>query len=316
MAQLLFVIGAGASVEFGFPTGRELLDEIQGRLERPEQIPTIYQTFLKISAKRNISMVDLLNCARTVAQACPYANSIDDYIAQSKNEFIAICAKTAIVDTIIDFENSAKNMIENSILHEEKDKFHKSITRFLIARNNNRQRIFDNVVFLSFNYDRLFGYYIFNSLKKYFGADDFDSDFMNRSFKISHPYGQCMPYAWNGVEENFGLKKEEYSDEISYIRTYNELFDKNFAEEIKSNLEKSNKLVFLGFGYHKQNIELLRPKNTSPLKVYGTAKGISEPNIQHVKSDLGLITSVPERAIISEMTCDEFLDFYWRDLLS
>ena len=71
-----------------------------------------------------------------------------------------------------------------------------------------------------------------------------------------------------------------------------------------------NNIVFLGFGFHPQNIELLRPTNVSGTKfVYGTAIGISGSANIAVSNQLSAALKATE-VRLEDKTCYQLLDEY------
>jgi hypothetical protein len=57
---------------------------------------------------------------------------------------------------------------------------------------------------------------------------------------------------------------------------------------VKSDLMTAKRIVFLGFGFHPPNIQILGALGSSraTLRCYATTEGIREPRIEIIKSEL------------------------------
>jgi hypothetical protein len=105
------------------------------------------------------------------------------------------------------------------------------------------------------------------------------------------------------------------------IRTYNEeVDDKKKIEELRKVMAEAKRLVFLGFHFHKQNVELLSPELTEPdlkgtVSIYGTRVNRSPADIESIQNVkmrriLHGRTELPSSAYITERGCKElFRDF-------
>jgi hypothetical protein len=86
-------------------------------------------------------------------------------------------------------------------------------------------------------------------------------------------------------------------------------------------LSDAERLVFLGFGYHRQNMELLSEGVTPNAKrVYGTSLGLSKSDAEVVTRQLSFFYREPYRdhheAVLLPMTCVEFIDEHFRTFVS
>ena len=93
-----FVVGAGASKEFGFPLGAELKNDIDSALNLQFDStghPANRQTALLnecyeglfLSSDESISNQDIIRKASKLRQALPLASSIDDYVDAHRERF-------------------------------------------------------------------------------------------------------------------------------------------------------------------------------------------------------------------------------------
>jgi hypothetical protein len=108
------------------------------------------------------------------------------------------------------------------------------------------------------------------------------------------------------------------------ISTYTEQIERpETIKTIARYLAEAETLVFLGFGYHRQNLDLLTPKSPVPqkrstLKVFGTAFGLSDSDREIISGELKTIgfnfSNMPSITIRNDLGCKEFLDQYRRSI--
>lgn len=95
------------------------------------------------------------------------------------------------------------------------------------------------------------------------------------------------------------------------------------ADIIRSYVSKADTLIFLGFAYHQQNLELLiEPRydtdphgaNHASTTLLGTAHKISAPDRDMIERDLRTVTDRFGQFEIRNLTCRQFFEEYWRTL--
>jgi hypothetical protein len=88
---------------------------------------------------------------------------------------------------------------------------------------------------------------------------------------------------------------------------------------LRSHMKTSLRLVFLGFAFHRLNIELLLPKasSTSPptrRSVFATAHGISDSDTKAISDELTTrdVLSARDIQIRNDLTCSQLFQEYSR----
>jgi hypothetical protein len=134
--------------------------------------------------------------------------------------------------------------------------------------------------------------------------------------KIIRPYGSIGKLEWQGqAGVSFGGNNhlQEASAVIANIRTFTEqIREPDLLSSIGGALDTASLVIFLGFGFHQQNMELLKPliPNTNRPRVgmvIATSKGIDEKNntaIQFRFEQLGL----GGRHMLVQCTAAELMD--------
>jgi hypothetical protein len=299
--RTLFIIGAGASKEAGLPIGTELIDIVADRLnyqsrdgvpDRNSGDPDIIDV-LQQYANTRPEMNAYLAAAARIRDGVIYSNSIDSFMDIHKDDSrIQMCGKLAIVKTILDAERKSGLWI-NAGSNEFIDLANLKSTWFFTfmrnvsdgVRRGEIERIFKQVSFIIFNYDRCFEHFLFHALQANYGIDGKKSASLMRTLKIIHPYGTIGDLPWqdgNGIPYGFTANRANLQNMASRIKTYTEQVEEgDELAAIRNEVKISDTLVFLGFSYHPQNMRLLKPHTEcSAPKVFGTAVGIAASDME------------------------------------
>ncbi len=126
-----------------------------------------------------------------------------------------------------------------------------------------------------------------------------------KQIPITHVYGSL-----GGIlkdEPNYfpfgsdkSVKIDLYNEAANRISTLHEFINSDTDQQIKTTLAYAEKIYFLGFGYHKENMKLLNLKNSSNNTIIGTSFGFNE------REKSGLIKRYP---FIKSLEIEKNLDF-------
>lgn len=316
--SLVIILGAGASKEFGLPTGAELTKNIAeatnitfkdfGTLQSGDS--TLAQTlnlFSKRHHLKNKTPQELQQAYRHIAAAMPQAISIDNFIDNHReHENIAICAKIAIVLSILRAENASNLYFDerdpsNCLAFDRLQEtwFHPffQIATELCSQVELETRL-SQIAIISFNYDRCFEHHLKYSLQNYYGTSPQRAEELARMVDVYHPYGQVGFLPWQtksgGIRFGESVQAMQLIQISEQLRTFTEGIDEERSDinNIRSVLEHARRIVYLGFAFHPINMDLLypAPRNGGVLinnqKIYATAIGIPGPDLDIVRSDL------------------------------
>jgi len=312
-SKTVFVVGAGASHEVNLPTGKALAGHIETKLNfehSPHKTlqsgdPVIYETLYWYSAKqadKDREMKLYMRAAKQVRDAMPQVSSIDSFIdTHAGNRHIELCGKLAIVQTILDEEKKSKlfyNQRDGSWYAASKDiqnTWHQYFFEILAddCRLSNLHAIFDNISFIVFNYDRCIEHFLIHALQTRFTIDALKAEQIIGTLKIIHPYGVvgCLPWQGMGVKVPFGGRARQGENLLSLsrqIKTFTEYEqDVSIVSEIRRLVQGADTIVFLGFAFHPQNMELLKVTEKSIDKtIYSTTSGISKNDARVVRKKI------------------------------
>jgi hypothetical protein len=339
--QTVVVLGAGASSECNLPTGAELRMKIASLLDIRfkygyEQQSGDYEIVhaLKVATKGG-DINPYLHAGQHIRKAMPQAISIDNFIdIHQGNGHLELIGKLAIVKAILNGERSSPlyfdptGSLRRPDFSKLKDIWHNSFMQ-LLSQNCPITRLperLSKLSFVIFNYDRCAEYFLYHSIQNVYGVDPSQAAELLKAVTFLHPYGVVGSLPWQRGDISI-----EYGGEVSGgallslsggIKTFTEGTDPSSSDilKIREQITQASTLLFLGFAYHPQNLELLQSPNPHPdasqVKYFGTAYGMSTNDCELVRADLVKLASAQPNniAIRSDMTCFNMLKDYWRSL--
>ncbi len=348
-SKTLFVLGAGASCEFGLPDGTELKREIAKLLdirfrnfsERISGDGLIVEALRRHVANNGGRDINpYLQAGRRISGALPQALSVDNYLDAHRNDKeIQLSGKLGIVRAILKAERQSKLYVDLTSRRFDVSKTGGSWLEGFIqlltegVAKEDVSSIFENISIVNFNYDRCLQHFLPYALSNYYGLNESEARALTRSLNIIHPYGVVGDLKWRdegGSGVIFG--DTEYGvDLVSLaggIKTFTERVDDQIIlNEIRTQIESAETIVFLGFGFHHQNLSLLGPPTHRPPKaaleippttrVFATIHGISQSDWNVIQHEISTLLSFDGNAVEIEpakMRCSELFHTYRRSL--
>jgi hypothetical protein len=336
-SKTLFILGAGSSHEVGLPTGESLKSMIAQKIDirfedgykQNSGDYQITQAMREHAKKRDFLSSDInpyLRRAWQLRDALPQAISIDNLLDAHKDDQLAeVCGKFGIARSILEAEQSSKLFCSEYMQKIDFSKltdtwfagFVKILTEGVAKEQINE--IFKNVSFINFNY-------LLDAIQNYYGLDINDVVPVMNSLKIIRPYGSVGKLPWqisNALQAvPYGLKSGNILEISKGIKTFNEqIEEEEKLKELRLLVKDAEIIVFLGFAFHKQNLELLRPGVASNAKrIYATALNISNSDCAIIKGEVKELLAQEERQahieINNRIRCNELFTEYWRGLTS
>jgi hypothetical protein len=137
--------------------------------------------------------------------------------------------------------------------------------------------LFRNLTIVNFNYDRVIEQYLFWALQRNYGfPQDMAAHALSADkLKVLRPYGSIGELSWQDVPQiEYGGEPTQIEQIANRLRTYTEEMPSKNAQDIKAAINDGRVFVVIGFGYHGQNIDILRPvggalKRQCFMTVYG-----------------------------------------------
>lgn len=346
MPSITFVVGAGASNEVRFPVGSELKATIAKQLDiryhngyKIEGDDLIAESIRYLGALNSSGLGD----ARQIQVACwrvrdgmPLSPSIDNYIDSHRNDAgIAQVGKLAIARSILLAEAKCALYFDwmkadaNIPFGEVASTWFSLFFQLFIAGGDleeAKERL-KRIAVVSFNYDRCLEHFLVHAFRAYFPLSEAEATEIVGRINIVHPYGTVgkLPLGVNSLGTRFGAEvtSSELVEIANRIRTYSEGTDPESSsiEEIRQLLPTSERVVFLGFAFHRMNIDLLIPNSvasgpTQVRGVFATGKGLSKSDVDIVSRDISGRLGIPigHMTVERDMTCASLMNEYRRTL--
>jgi hypothetical protein len=297
MRRLVFVVGAGASAEFNLPVGKELkhriaslatfgFDDFGGLKSGDGRLFHGLQAVGRSAGVENIAS-DL----ESISYGVTLAESIDNYLhAHSENPGRVALGKALILQSLLEAERDSKlffdpkNYFSRFSFTELSDTW-LSVLFQILSRAGSikefRERL-SQITFVSFNYDRVIERFFFLASQVYFDLDASSAgELCRHSLRVIHPYDSLGQLAEANQRSGYGDKAnpESLLEKSKRIRTFTEAADGAVKDEIADALHECDSLFFLGFGFHRINLDLLDPGRQSRFRyLIGTTRGVSDFN--------------------------------------
>jgi hypothetical protein len=343
MSKTVFVIGAGASVEFGdsMPVGSELANTIRECLtaelnnhRRGGATPII--DGLSYGGFHNQHEAAM----RRIRDGITTKESIDDFVDEWRDvPFLADVAKAAISYCIASAESGTSLAglntpsgsmhslpgYERPMTHSAPDRagilaslrssWLGCILRYHNARASRRSFVeaLQDTSFVVFNYDRCIEQYLWHQLTTALAVPPEEARDILQSVPILHIFGSIGQLPELGGHHPFGAHDSRYlTGAAQRIRTYTESIDSLIGQRVASIMGSADKIVFLGCAFHDQNLRLLFPNERSePAEVWGTCLGVRTRREGELKKYFGGFSDSP--ALIP-VKAGQLLDDYRDDL--
>ncbi len=335
----VFVVGAGASKEFGLPLGSELQSQIAAMVN------------IKFQDGHNQSSGDyeIMHCCRVDSRernfpdVNPYlyagwlihdgikgTDSIDNFMKKhSESELLQFVAKLGIAKAISQAEaSSLMNLADTS--RQSKLDLQRLEHTWLVKLFRHIQRdvdkpdlakFFEGVSFIVFNYDRCVEFFFVQAISLVYGVSTYDASQLVSSANIYHPYGSLgdLPECVNGGIGTlpFGAERPPLKSISERLFTYTEsINDLEQLSTARTWIEHADQVVFLGFAYHPQNMDILTPAAMHNVAHFiGTSYGVSNYDSSIIEEDLlqRFEDSREEMSVnLASVTCSDLIENFGR----
>lgn len=340
MLKKVFVVGAGASAEFGLPVGAELKqtisnlcrtksDDYYGLKSASPDFEGILGWLSLSNANR--SLKPTMDAAKLLHDALPAVPSIDNFVnIHRENPALVAVAKAAIAKSLGDAEANSSLAVNTLNSHNVLDlsKAANTWLHHLFSILCEASDFFDflkrleTINFISFNYDRCIQQYIIWAARVTFDLSAGDLQQISNAIRITYVYGSLGDLVLSGKQVyGFGEKYDRYSIEkpASSIRTFTEgVREDSIREKIDHILAAADVVVFLGFGFHRLNLGLFSGSGKYPAKrIIATSRGQSENDLQILSSEISDKFEIPSGDIgFDASECRDVFTVYYRYMSS
>lgn len=345
--KTLIVVGAGASNEAKLPTGNELKKKIATILnirfdlssQQTSGDRVVCNAIRQAILRDNPPTRDInpyIHAALRIRDAMPQAFSIDNFIdAHQGDSKLELCGKLAIVKAILEAERNSslhfdtRNARSGISYQSLEDTWFNAFWQLLTENCTSEQveERLSSIGLIIFNYDRCIEHFLYHSLQTYYGIHPDRAATLVRGIEIYHPYGTVGALGWYKGDHTAEFGAEPQPDQLvnlaDQIKTFTEGTDPTSSDvvEIRNRMIEARIVLFLGFAFHRLNLDLIRPQQSShsnpeEVRYFATAKGISRSDCEVISSDLVKLGGIKSEniALRNDLTCSQLFREYWRSL--
>jgi hypothetical protein len=276
-----------------------------------------------------------LNAGWRIRDGLPLAISIDNFLeAHAGDEQVELMGKLAIARAILTAEASSPLMInENQRQIDTSTIAATWYGGFMRALTEGVPRdalasLFDNVTIITFNYDRSLEQFLAHGLAAYYQVPLENTQQLVGGARIFHPYGMVGQLPWQSQSHNGGMRFGggagfQLIPVAQQIKTFGESIGGEVPIDlIHESMNSADQIVFLGFAYHRQNLQLITPaeRRRKHRRLYGTSFGVSESDLEVIGADLKNMFwqeatgSAHTTLQFAPMTCKAFMEAYHRTI--
>ncbi|MFA5424479.1 MAG: hypothetical protein WC374_11550 [Phycisphaerae bacterium] len=315
--KVVFVLGAGASIPFGFPSGESLVDQIL-KIKK-EDVASYGRKCEDIMKEMNFDNNLMIQLQKVLRRS--QINSIDSFLAQPKNQQFVDLGRLLIAAQLIPHENTDTlftkrsgsdgnwyNLVWNNLSD------YQSMEEFLESLS---------LTFITFNYDRSFEHYFYTVLKTRFDTDS--SKIRGFLKNVIHVHGllgnhpcinkdDCRPYGKKYFSNITGATKDfnDIKKAMKKIKIVHEVGKFPEKSTINAKISQADRLVFLGFGYQADNIaKLFQGVTEPPKKIMGTSFGLKSAEVSAARNRIAKALHISEGNVdidcLPELGCYDFL---------
>ena len=291
----VFILGAGASKPYGLPTGVELRDLLIEKLRGAQSNKGGPGIVLSELGHTDHEMRDFAESLQGSGQP-----SVDAFLAERDN-FLTV-GKRALAGYLIEMERmshlteTTRDRRERAVRHgeaaDQDDRWYDYV--WTQMSDSGRDGITKNqVAFVTLNYDRPLEAYLTAAIRDSYGLTDPEAASILAEIPIIHVYGQLGKLHSRNAAEVRAYDQIVTSDSVLVaseqivVMPEGDL-DSPALEEASHLIQNARRVVFLGFGYHPENMIRLRMpqhvKSSPPNRFFGSASGLKRAEKTRISS--------------------------------
>jgi len=286
----VLILGAGASRPFGFPTGKDLFERIAGMAgmgvigDKLGKKPDTLFSGLKVHGEYSESTI------RKFANELRNSGllSVDEFLAR-RQEWDGL-GKAAMAEVLLEAERTSD--LFGDVTHGEAENWY----RLLFSKLNRSFEDFggNQISVITYNYDRSLEKFLVTALGASFNKPPRESAAMVSTLRIIHLHGQLTPLREFDEKEGleYGVKSwrqvlTQCASDMKIIHQADE--EEPAFREARELLGKAKRVVFLGFGYGRSNLERLKIRElegSGERFIFGTCLGFSDAERSEIEAYL------------------------------
>jgi len=274
--KTLFILGAGASVDFGFPTGNELRENIRGLssyqhiqnlsesvTDGKDKVHSDYRSF-KAGGTKSIPG-NVLEGLEAVYKLEPdlkeFCDKFHNSPVYSIDEWLVNWPDLRDVGCLVLAYHILKAEAHSNLFRTE------TWAQYLLGLCGNTRDEFEKAQFLivTFNYDRSFEFFLYYTLLNKYAYDPEQASQIVKKKVIHHIHGKLGALEWENTPEEVMIKHGNYRIPFNQLRAaanqIKVVHETNRSDKLslraRELIDWSDNVVFLGFAYNSENMRKL-----------------------------------------------------------
>jgi hypothetical protein len=296
------VLGAGASIPYGFPTGFALLKFVSEQL-KGQDFP--FFRLLREAGEPHDAVREFGEVLWRSGQG-----SIDAFL-ENRTDFLTL-GKKAIAAALIPCESEPRLFPDDT-----GEDWLRYIAHFVMKTRDTFEAC--RLSIITFNYDRSVEYFLFTALRNSYGLTEDEAARLMGRVCVIHLHGRLGPPHWENARntpeyapfaraynpESSAERVVRCAEQIKIIHEADPQGDAEF-DRARQILASADRVVFLGFGYHERNVARLKiPIHSPNLQLFGSTYGMKGGELETAMGLLG--NRVSRKTIDTSLGNREFL---------
>jgi hypothetical protein len=313
-SKTTMIVGAGASCELQFPGNDELLARIGQSFDfarfgtgvQMKDSVLLAQYLQKMAARIGKNDQDIHSAAERIRIASKLTRSIDSLLDQhDTDQLITSAGKLAIVHFICQAEAKSilrsEPRIPGDLPIQGADTWLYQLGQLVTSGvpRSQVEKCLDDLSIINFNYDRSIEHFLPWAMVVAFGMQLKEAQaIVAAKLRIIHPYGTIGRLPWQRGEAadcEWGTEQPWNIHNLAgLIRTSSEAQrDQQMLMQLRGMVSSAKRIVFLGFGFQPQNVDLLVDYGLShdpeiAITVHGMSRTNRESVVRMMKRKFGV----------------------------
>ncbi len=166
---------------------------------------------------------------------------------------------------------------------------------------------------------------MFHAFINYYRVSEQESSELVSLINIFHPYGKVGHLPWQNRDGATDFGEDPNTQKLltlaESIKTFTEGNNPESSDlvAIRDKISNTNRLVFMGFAFHKLNMGLLKPpiisrSGLSGIKCFATTLGISQSDKEVIGDQISELYESVIESNMANVTCKDLFTEFWRSL--
>lgn len=299
--KLTLVLGAGASAPYGLPSGEDLVIDVVENLDPYPDDDEERNWYPEFTHHYGFDEREVKNFRRELTNSG--RQSVDRFL-EHRPEYLDL-GKAAIAKSLLEREDEWALVG----VGDDRQGWYPYFFRWM---NTDFERWSDNALsIVTFNYDRSLEKFLSQALRSSYGEDQDSVAAQLERIPIVHVHGSLGSLPWQGgdfIGYNAKADQENVEKAAQNIQLVPETGpDHDRFDRAVQLLKGAERIVFLGFGYHDENLRRLQidkdATTRKATKVTGSSYGMGAAQITYVRNKWEI-----EVTHESNQKCLEFLE--------